>query len=111
MSERMSWLLVAAALAAGPVVAESELPDPTRPAVWRAAAPAREQAPAWRLESTLISPQRRLAVIDGRLLRPGDRLDDAQVLEIQPDRVTLRHGDRIVHLRLLPDQTKKRPRP
>lgn len=92
--------------------AETALPDPTRPSGQSAIAPAAQEAgPAPRLESTLISPQRRLAVIDGRMVRPGDRVGDARVLDIQPDRVTLRRADRTVHLRLLPEQTKKRQQP
>jgi len=98
------------ALAAAPAAADSALPDPTRPAVQRSAT-AQAPAPRWHLESTLVSPERRLAVIDGRMVRAGDRLGDAQVLEIGPDQVTLRSDERIVHLRLLPAEATKRQRP
>lgn len=44
----------------------------------------------WLLTSTLISPQRRIAVINGRAVKPGDTLEDVTVVEVAPATVRLR---------------------
>ncbi|NBB91655.1 MAG: GspB domain-containing protein, partial [Gammaproteobacteria bacterium] len=55
----------------------------------------RERAP-FRLQSILLAPERRIAIIDGQRLRVGDRLDNAEVRAIEPGRVVLeRAGERI----------------
>lgn len=76
--------------------------DPTRPptqaevAAWFGTGPqARERSP-FRLQSILLAPQRRIAIIDGQRLRVGDTLADARVESIEPGRVVLaRAGERI----------------
>lgn len=85
-----------ALLAAIPAVA-GEVKDPTRPpsltpAVAPAAAPSATRP--WRLSSVLISPDRRVAVIDGNVLRLGERIDGAELVEIQSHAVKLRRGER-----------------
>jgi hypothetical protein len=65
-----------------------------------AAAPAVEPDPI--VASILYSPGRRLAVIDGRIVRPGDRAGGATVIEILPKAVVLERPDgdrRVVELR------------
>lgn len=44
----------------------------------------------WLLTSTLTSPQRRIAVINGRAVKPGDTLEDVTVVEVAPATVRLR---------------------
>ena len=76
------------------------LDDPTEPppnyhATPAGAAPtdaASTATPAqrWRLTSTLISPQRRVAVVNGRAVKPGDILEGATVVEVAPASVRLR---------------------
>lgn len=44
----------------------------------------------WLLTSTLISPQRRIAVVNGHALKPGDTLDGVTVVKIAPATVHLR---------------------
>lgn len=62
--------------------------DPTRPS--HLVAPARTTAvPAWHVESILISPERRVAVINGRSVGVGDWISGAQVREILPYEVRL----------------------
>ncbi len=79
----LALALPLAALAAG---------DPTRPPGLRA--PAGGGAPAarprWQLNATLISPERRSAMINGRTVVVGDRINGARVLAIQPAMVRLR---------------------
>ncbi|MHB8424982.1 MAG: hypothetical protein ACYDB9_07495 [Gammaproteobacteria bacterium] len=83
-------LLTLAAMAghAGP------LPDPTRPDYLNHAARAAAVAPGWQVTSIIISPSRRLANINGRMVKPGDRVDGATVLQIMPYAVKLenKHG-------------------
>lgn len=74
------------------------LPDPTRPTP-----AAGMESGGGGLQSVLISPLRRVAVIDGRVCGVGTRIDGAVVREIHPDLVILRTASgRIKKLRLLP---------
>jgi MSHA biogenesis protein MshK len=102
MDERLSaarllcvLTVVAASTAAG---AQASLPDPTLPP---AAGPVdgASKAPVGRttnlghrLQSVLISPERKLAVIDGRTVPLGGQIDGARIVEITEDGVTLRRG-------------------
>jgi hypothetical protein len=98
------WLLAAALPSQA-----AELDDPTRPSHYSATAEtAAEQGPAALvLNSTLISPARRLAVINGRTLGRGEMIGDARVIDIQPDRVYLERAGARVTLRLLAADIKK----
>lgn len=51
--------------------------------------------PARELAGILVGPRERLAIIDGTIVRAGDRLDDERVVDIRHDRVVLaREGGR-----------------
>ncbi len=69
------------------------LPDPTRPDYLNHASRA-AVTPGWQVTSIIVSPSRRLASINGRTVKPGDRVDGATVLEIMPYAVKLenKHG-------------------
>lgn len=87
----MTALLLAAGGAVANVPADGTLKDPTRPL--EASQPAVEAAPAAErptLDSVLIAPSRRVAVIDGRTMSEGDERDGVQVLEIRRDAVVVR---------------------
>ena len=94
------------ALGAAPACAagRAAVPDPTRPAVFipaggdadADAAPAASR----QLQSTLVSPRQRAAVIDGQRYAEGDRLGDARILSIQAGVVRLRGPDGDSELRL-----------
>lgn len=79
-----------------------ERQDPTRPptqaeieAWFGNGTDARERAP-FHLQAILLSPKRRIAIIDGQRFRVGERLDNAQVRAIEPGLVVLdREGERI----------------
>jgi MSHA biogenesis protein MshK len=91
--------------------APAQLEDPTRPPPSLATPPAppaedKVGETSWVLSSILISPSRRLAVINGRTLAPGDKLGDAVVREIRPSGVRLQRGDETVTLPLLPAPVK-----
>ena len=82
--------------------------DPFRPP--RQLEPARPEPAvnaASRLESLLIAPDRRVAVIDGQQYREGERFGDGRVLRISETEVVIRHADRDVRLTLFPDSAKR----
>jgi MSHA biogenesis protein MshK len=95
------FMAVSAASAADPF---ANMPDPTRPSGWRAD----DRAPAAGVQSILISPQRKVAVVHGRTVTVGDRVGDAVVVDILPYEVILNRGGRETRLRLVPrlDKTK-----
>ncbi len=71
-----------------------EAPEVVVGAAAPAPAPAREPDPV--VASILYSTGRRLAVIDGRIVRPGERAGGGRVLDILPKAVVLElpDGDR-----------------
>lgn len=83
-------------------------PDPTRPASFT---PAASAAPAGRprLESVLIAPDRRIAVISGQRVQVGDRIYGAEVVSITESAVVLRTGQGSETLALFP-QLKRNSR-
>ena len=60
-----------------------------------------------RLESVLIAPDRRVAVISGQQVKLGDKYRDAQVVRISESEVVLRTGDATETLKLFPGVDKK----
>ena len=72
----------------GATVAEAEWNDPTRPDNLQVAA-ARAGAPVFRVSAIFTSNAKQVAVLNGRLVREGDRLGRATVTRIDEDRVTL----------------------
>lgn len=79
------------------------LVDPTRPQVVVATPPATRPSvlPRHRLQSVLIGPGRRLAVVDGELLAEGETTAGYELLKVLEDRVTLRLADgrqQVLHL-------------
>jgi hypothetical protein len=72
------------------------LRDPFRPPGWNAASPATDDfdAGAWRLESTLTSNGRSVAIINGRAVRVGDRIGGARVLRVERGAARLDYNGR-----------------
>jgi MSHA biogenesis protein MshK len=89
---------------------QAAMEDPTRPpslSGGKAVAGVRHKPrPRWRLSSTLISPQRRSAVIDGRVVVRGDRINGATVISIESGAVRLRAKGREFTLLLLEKEIK-----
>lgn len=120
MAERLTGarvLCVLTAVAASPAAAaQAGLPDPTRPPAASAdeatpPAATRDGRLGHRLQSVLISPERKLAVIDGRTVLLGGRIDDATVVAITETGVTLRRGERTEVLPLNAGVQKKAIQP
>ncbi|HET8552983.1 MAG TPA: MSHA biogenesis protein MshK [Gammaproteobacteria bacterium] len=103
---RFAWKAAVVAFAfIGACAYAGTLHDPTRPDFATAATPA-HAAPAWQLNSTLISAHRRLAVINGKSVGVGDRIDGATVVAITPGAVRLRRGGHQFTIHLIADTIK-----
>lgn len=90
----------------------ANLPDPTRPSRPAGAhgpGAAGGKLPQLRLESTVVSGHRRLAVINGKIFAVGDAIDGARIKLITPYLVMLEHHGRLVILKLV-EANLTRPR-
>ena len=97
-------LLALVLLGAAGLAPAQQLGDPTRPTALdepQAGDAAVRAGPRWRLQSTLVADNRRLAVINGRTVAPGDRIDGATVRDVRQEGVTLEVDGRRVELRML----------
>ena len=99
-------LVLAAAMlgVAGTAPAQQGLGDPTRPTSLDEPEPVEKAVragPRWRLQSTLVADSRRLAVINGRTVAQGERIDGAMVREVRQGGVTLEVEGRRIELRVL----------
>ena len=86
------------------------LKDPTRPAGYQQKSGpvvGTKAAPRWVLSSTLISPNRRLATINGQTLGVGGQIGNARVVSIDAAKVALRDGNKEIVLELLPVDFKR----
>lgn len=109
---RLSVWILAAALVWVSVSQAAEdsrqLPDPTRPhQPGIVPVGVQETTTGPELQSTMISPTFRRAVISGRTYKQGDKIDGAVITSIQPYEVTLKQGGRETRLRLLPKLTRE----
>jgi len=100
--------LVAGCLLLGRLASSTaqELADPTRRPDVRAAEPAAAQSVGPSLQLIILSPGRRLAVINGKTMRIGDRVGEARIVAIDVDSVRLRSGDGLTVMKLLPSAEK-----
>jgi MSHA biogenesis protein MshK len=74
--------------------------DPMRPAnLPRAAAP-RDAEPASRVSAVFLANGRRVAVLDGRVVKQGDRMGDLVIQEVLADGVRYTRGGRSEIVRL-----------
>lgn len=109
-------LALALALGSGPCLSQNlqALSDPMRPPGFVAPANAAggEQALGGGLvlQSTLLSQGRRIAMIDGKPMRVGDRIGHARIVSIDPGAVTLRESNKTRVLQLYPGTGVTRPR-
>ena len=88
--------------------AAENLPDPTRPPA--TLAPLSSDAAPFQgtvLQSVMISPTRRIAIISGQRVRVGDSFGEARVVKITESEVVLRSGGELQTLKLFPDVDKR----
>lgn len=101
-------LLATLALASGSLaLAQGEVVrDPTRPfaAAAMAAGEAVQAAPDFKLTAVLVSPSRRIAVINGEFLKEGDRVNGRLISTIEPGLVRLGTGEGQLVLRVSEQQ-------
>jgi MSHA biogenesis protein MshK len=103
-----SALLMLLAFAAHGAYAE-QFVDPTRPpeAAGFAQQGNRDVASAPALQSVLISPQRRLAIINGKTVKVGEKFGTSRVVSITETEVVLQNGKDLKTLKLFPDVQKR----
>jgi len=88
---------------------QAALEDPTRPPTTTTIASKssdKTQRPRWILTSTLISTQRRAAVINNKVVSRGEHINGAKIISIQPSAVRLRIGRRDITLMMLKKNIK-----
>lgn len=106
MAAHLTWRLAAlttfaaCALALSGAVRAEALADPTRPPN---AADMRASSGALLLQSIKWSPSDASAMVNGRLLRVGDMLDDSKVVKITESELVLNRHGALRSLRLFPD--------
>jgi len=85
------------------------LEDPTRPpgASLLSAGTGIEAQKGWNLTSILVSEGRRLAIINGRTVRQGQKVGNARVVKIDRTGVTILHDGEQKRIALLPSAVKK----
>ncbi|MBI3284294.1 MAG: MSHA biogenesis protein MshK [Burkholderiales bacterium] len=104
---RLAPLIAGLGLLLGAAAQAQDLPDPTRPppaltATERAAAPA---GPV--LQSVLIAPDRRVAIISGQAVALQGKYGDQTLVRISETEVVLSKGRERQTLKLFPDFEKK----
>lgn len=70
------------------------LQDPTRPTSYRAVGKKQQL----KLESVLVSPSRRVAVINGQVVGEGDKIGSAKVIQIRKEGVKISNNGKLVEL-------------
>ncbi len=106
----IAWLV----LGMFPTISAAELRDPTRPMDFSElegglgldGAPTSTAHAAFVLQSILVSPTRRIAIVNGERVQKGDQIGSARVLEIQPWFVQLRGSEGDIELRMTTIQVK-----
>ena len=98
----------------GPVSAKAELPDPTRPADYRTSTEVIEvyELPKeyidWYVSAIRIKNGDRSAIINEQLVREGEQVGPATVLEIKPVSVLLDYEGKHVVVRLFSNIVEKK---
>ena len=94
-------------------MANAELPDPTRPANYIVETDepvyvevfnedTKEQL-SWTLSAVRISEKDKTAIINGNLVRIGDEINQAKIVDIKPQSVVIDHEDKKLIVRLFND--------
>ncbi|MCK4743425.1 MAG: hypothetical protein KAT25_06375 [Sulfuriflexus sp.] len=88
--------------------AQAQLDDPTRPANIANVVSSSTDAvtSSWDLSSILVSPQRRVAIINGKTVKSGETLAGAKVVMINETSVKLKYRGEIILLKLFSHSVK-----
>lgn len=98
-----------ALVAAGKFACAQTLVDPTQPPAslgTRAEPNASSTAAGPELQSVLISPSRRVAIINGQSVKLGEKFGEFKVVKIGETEVVLRNGQDVQVLKLFPNVQK-----
>ena len=101
MVKRIFVLTVATTLLLGAVASQAAEPlrDPTRP---YSAPIANTNVTGFRTTAVFVASDRRIAIVNGKRVAEGDRVDGAIVVEIRNDQVRLNLHGKVISARLLP---------
>lgn len=100
--------LLVVATAFAPSAAAENLRDPTRPANLEPSAMDGGQSYSGpQLQSILIAPGRKAAVIDGQSIKLGDKFGDARLVRVTDSEVALQRGNDMQILKLFPGAEKR----
>lgn len=91
-----------------PAMAAGVMGDPTEPASSHAYQKQGDFVDGWALSYTLVGPERRIAIINGKAVREGDRIGNFRVSTISASEVRLQGSQRHITLRLLSGSLPKR---
>jgi len=83
---------------------QAELSDPTQPPQQKRAVviSPKQLSEKWKLSYTLVSEERSVAVINGKVVAVGDTMAGARIQSIDSSGVTLRRAGKRIRLELLP---------
>ena len=88
------------------------LPDPTRPANYSDMPEVSTQLPKelinWKVRAIRSSETGRNAIVNGKLVKVGDEIDSATIVDITTNTVVLSHDSKRVVLKLIPAEIKKK---
>jgi MSHA biogenesis protein MshK len=104
---RHSSLAVALALALCAASATAQMNDPTRPPASFGAGEPDTDGGGIMLQSVLISPNQKAAIINGVLVKLGEKYGDAVLIEVAENEVVLRSGGMRQVLKLHPGVNKR----
>lgn len=103
-------MLFVASFFAVPYSLAQSLPDPTRPygTMYGKGGSSANSASSPVLQSVLITPQRRMAIISGHSVTVGEKFGEAKVIKITETEVTLAQGREVQVVKLF-SELEKRP--
>ena len=87
-------------------VAAENLPDPTQPDGWAQTTDSGE-IKEWKLSSILVSKHRKIAVVNGSVVKEGDALGDGHVTLISRKKVIVDTNTGPITLQLTDSQIRK----
>jgi MSHA biogenesis protein MshK len=102
----LSIFLALACMAVATTAGAQALRDPTRPPATSGKGAAGKNATGWILQSVLISPERRYAIINGEVVPVGGSVGGAELIAVAAERVTLRTHEGLRVVQLFPDVTR-----
>jgi MSHA biogenesis protein MshK len=88
---------------AGPA-ADPSLMDPMRPYTPPPVGERAQVSSGWRLTTIVRAGENHVAILNGKAVRVGDRIDAARVTAIDPWQVHLRQGDKNIVIQLHPSK-------